>query len=231
MRLATFISLAFVLGSACSDEGFSFDTDVGGSGSSSGSGPGTTPTATMPASATSPSMTNASADGDDGTSDGDTAGTTEGPASTGSDGDGSGTASDTGRGTAQDSGSGGSTGEEPAVGVCVAACEAAEDCCPFGALGCPSDEYPNNWSCAEGACQLGGCESDQDCETFPLPSAQECLEVAGVGACLDVCESDQDCFIGSECVGTTDDGTMYCTTPTDACESDDDCDGDTVCDL
>ncbi len=114
----------------------------------------------------------------------------------------------------------------------------AEDCCEGSQPGlpsaCPSANYPNNWSCVNGACVHGGCSNDADCV---IPGF-ECVDLGGVSQCVAVCsipsggtggdcEDCDDCddpedadtdgvahFLpGTECIGVAAGGVMYCSQP------------------
>jgi hypothetical protein len=112
--------------------------------------------------------------------------------------------------------------------VCAQGCEEAADCCPLGSIGCPSDEYPNNYACTDGICEFGGCTDNAECES--ILEQNECHPVNGVGTCFEPCEENGDCLVG-ECVGMADDGSMFCTTETPPCEEDDDCAGLGLCNV
>ncbi len=144
-----------------------------------------------------------------------------------------GSATSDGDTTAATDGSG-SSGDAPTAGVCVATCREDQDCCPFGALGCPSEDYPNNWSCDEGFCAFGGCSEDAECIDLLDPS-QECHPISGIGTCFEPCREDGDCamLLGRDgtCTGVADDGSMYCEVPVDPCRTDDDCGGSGTCDV
>lgn len=172
-----------------------------------------------------------------GTAEGEDAATsTPDPADDGEDAEtaSSGAAEDDGAGSAGQSGgsggnSGGGTGDPGGVGLCALPCEADADCCPFGALGCPGDAYPNNWSCIDGACSFGGCRSDADCDGLLGLGPEECHAVAGVPTCVAPCDGG-GCGLGTQCVGEADDATTFCAPPGEApCEADDDCDGAGIC--
>lgn len=215
-----FLSLSLV---GCGDDG---GTPAGDTGTGSSSGTSGSPTSAPPSTTMPP--------GDDGDDD-DASATASATGS--STGEPPATGDDTGSSTGGDSGSGsgsesGSTGGGAAAGVCVPACREDADCCPLGSIGCPGEDYPNNWTCVEGACQFGGCAETADCTTLIPIGDPECLVVSDIGVCAETCESDDDCPLGSgtTCIGTADDGTMYCTTPVDPCESDDDCNGSGTCD-
>lgn len=201
------------------------DTGTGSSGETGGSPTSSPPATTVPGD-----------DGDDGTPTTSVDDTTGGdpPGTTGEDtgpatGDDTATGTDTGNGSESGTGTGGA----PDAGVCVASCREDADCCPFGAIGCPGDDYPNNWTCVDGACQNGGCSENADCASIIPIGNPECIVVSGVGVCAEPCEREGDCpqAGGTECVGVADDASMYCTTPVDPCENDDDCDGAGVCDV
>lgn len=162
------------------------------------------------------------ADTSDPSSSGDTAGATDSGDSTGpgSSGD-SGDSGDSTDGT-------GETGGEQA-GYCAQSCNEDADCCPLGSVLCPSEDYPDNWSCVDNVCEFGGCQSDDDCQSV-VSQDDTCHEIGGVGTCFDPCAEDQDCAQGLTCTGVADDGAMYCTAEVPPCESDDDCGGFGVCD-
>lgn len=80
------------------------------------------------------------------------------------------------------------------------ACTVDADCCapPVVSLGfaCPSDAYPNNWSCESNVCVQRsstiadkGCSNDADC-LFP---GFICATMSGIGHCVAPCESTADC--------------------------------------
>lgn len=217
MRI-TFISLCVLAAAAagCSDDGGTLPADTD-EGSGSGSGGGTTVPMTT--------MTTAPGDGGSATGSGD-----EGSATTTATTDADTTGGDAGSSTGDGSATDDSTGGTPAAGVCVAACEADADCCPLGSIGCPGKDYPNNWTCDEGACSSGGCSEDADCESLVPLTNDECHPIGGVGTCFEPCKDDGDCMGDTECIGEADDGTMYCSAPVDPCKSDDDCDGAGICD-
>lgn len=214
------ISLAIAGCSDASDPATS-DDDTGTS-SETGSSPTSSPPAT-----TVPS------DDDDGSGSASATGSATGDDTGPATGDDTGPGTDDGPATDTGSGSESGTGGGGDSGVCVAACREDADCCPFGAIGCPSEDYPNNWTCVEGACQFGGCSESAECTSIIPIGDPECLAVSGVGACVEPCEDDGDCppASGTECVGMADDGTMYCTTPVEPCEDDDACEGSGVCDV
>jgi hypothetical protein len=73
---------------------------------------------------------------------------------------------------------------------------------------CPSDVYPNNWTCTEnGQCVHGGCGSDSDC-----PNSMRCLDpnedATETFFCVKSCEVDADCnyaYSDTLCTGLADD--------------------------
>jgi hypothetical protein len=212
-----FISLA-ITGCPGADDPATEDDTGSSTGSDSGSPTSTPPATTVPGD-----------DGDDGSASASATGSSTGePPATGDD-TGPTTGDDSDSGSGSESSSGG--GEQ--AGVCVAACREDADCCPFGAIGCPGEDYPNNWTCVEGACQFGGCSETADCTSIIPIGDPECIAVSGVGVCAEACEKDGDCppASGTECIGVADDGSMYCTTPVDPCENDDDCEGSGTCDV
>ncbi|GEM_PF-1676907 len=113
-------------------------------------------------------------------------------------------------------------------GECKESCMEDMDCCPLGALGCPSENYPNNWTCTDGVCVFGGCENNDDCGN---PLVEECHPIDGVGTCFDPCANDADCalLLGTQCIGMADDDVMRCEAPTEPCEKDSDCLGGGIC--
>ena len=203
------VALLCVPLAACGDDGQATDGTPADSGSTSDVE--ATTTGSSPTSSTDPSTTDdpSTTSAGSATSDGDT--------TAGEGGDGS-----------------GSTGGGPTAGVCAATCENADDCCPLGALGCPSGDYPNNWSCEDGFCAFGGCSEDAECTDLLDPNS-ECHPISGIGTCFEPCREDGDCMmlLGADgtCTGMADDGTMYCEVAVDPCRTDDDCGGNGTCDV
>ncbi|KIG14309.1 Endo-1,4-beta-xylanase A precursor [Enhygromyxa salina] len=162
-------------------------------------------------------------DGDSGDGDGDP-GDGDGDSGDG-DGDGDGDSGD---------GDGDTTGDgDGDAGYCAMGCEEDSDCCPMGSLDCPSDNYPNNWSCsAQGVCEFGGCANDDDCGG--LLQSQECHPIGDLPTCFEPCANDADCALqpGTTCSGVADDDVKYCAPePAPACEGDADCGGYGICNV
>lgn len=113
-------------------------------------------------------------------------------------------------------------------GVCVTRCETPVDCCA-GDPTCPGmiGEYPYNYSCNDGACKFGECESDEQCTFGGVLEGYVCAEVDGFAGCWPSCDDDQDCedqFLqGWVCVG----GEGICQPGT--CATDAECTNGTVC--
>lgn len=73
---------------------------------------------------------------------------------------------------------------------------------------CPSDVYPNNWTCdGSGNCVHGGCTSDSDC-----PASMTCLDPEedsdDIGFCVKTCEETLEvpdpcnyAYTGTMCTG------------------------------
>jgi len=206
------ISMSLLI--ACGDEGEAGSADTGSSESSDTSarttGSVTITTSTSGASTTATSST--------------TSATTQ---STGETGE---TGVDSSGGVGTDTGAGTETGGATA-GTCQQGCNEAGDCSPPNAMNCPSDEYPNNWTCADNLCVFGGCAGDNDCPNLPL--GQECHEIDGVGTCFVPCGNDLECAAqpGTSCDGVADDDAMYCAAAPQPCENDDDCNGAGTCDV
>lgn len=145
------------------------------------------------------------------------------------DDDGAASVGHEGSGGNSGGGTGGPTGDRGPTGTCAEPCEVDADCCPFGALGCPADAYPNNWSCVDGGCSFGGCGSDADCDGLLGLGPGECIEVGGLPTCVTPCDGG-GCGLGMQCVGVADDASTFCAAAADApCENDDDCGGAGVC--
>lgn len=136
---------------------------------------------------------------------------------------------DSGSDDSESDGTAGDTTGGPDAGTCAMGCEEAIDCCPLGAVDCPSETYPDNWSCVENVCVFGGCSTNDDCESGVNPG-QSCHEVDGTGVCFDPCAENNDCEGEATCTGVADDGMMFCELPVPACEDDSDCNGAGICD-
>lgn len=87
-------------------------------------------------------------------------------------------------------------------------CEGLQPSTDTDGTACPSDVYPNNWTCdLEGNCVHGGCTSHDDC-----PGSMQCLdpEEDSTGAlfCVKTCEDDADCnfiYNALKCTGVAHD--------------------------
>ncbi|WP_437305901.1 hypothetical protein [Sorangium sp. So ce388] len=134
-------------------------------------------------------------------------------------------------------GQGGSGGQEPQERYCAKSCDVPADCCPTGTPDCPSDTYPNNWTCNDGICVAPQCSTTADCATAGSPPGNDCLPVGGRMACVRTCTIGEDCGVsGAECSGRAVNGAMYCQFPF-MCTESSQCngfgiciDGDCVCD-
>jgi len=77
---------------------------------------------------------------------------------------------------------------------------------------CPGTAYPTQVECIAGQCAPAECTTNEDC---PFPEMQMCHAIVGRDHCVYPCTDDQQCEInynmpGTSCVGTTDDGTQFC---------------------
>lgn len=75
-------------------------------------------------------------------------------------------------------------------------------------MGCPNDQYPNNYTCGNGGCLNPQCGSTSDC-TAQNPKF-DCFKVGGVKDCLFKCMNDTECAVPLKCMGSDDDGKKYC---------------------
>lgn len=119
------------------------------------------------------------------------------------------------------------------VGSCATRCADAADCCtPGDPSACPG-RYPRNWSCEDGFCSLGGCQSDEDCQSGGLHPELECHPAGGRGICFDPCVQDADCAAtpGATCRGPVDDGARLCGAFVFGCADDSECFDWGVCDV
>lgn len=147
-------------------------------------------------------------------------------------GTGSGSAGSGGGGGTTSGGSSSSDGGEtenyvPDPVACVSpSCVSPADCCvgiqpsvttglEADDAGCPSNEFPNNWSCETGLCVHGGCTSDSDCNLYN--SGLEYVVVGSTGFCVLPCVQDADCpdldgngFPDTLCTGQADDLSGFC---------------------
>ena len=170
-------------------------------------------------------------DGGDSTGDDDATGDESGDATGDGDGDGDGDATGDGDGDATGDGDGDATGD----GYCAMGCIEDADCCPDGSLNCPSENYPDNYSCNDqGVCEFGGCSNNDDCTSNGLFPNMECHAISDQPTCFEPCANDTGCLLqpGTTCSGVADDGTMYCAAEAEApCEDDVDCAGFGICDV
>ncbi len=152
--------------------------------------------------------------------------TTAGDAATSSESESNGETDSTGE---SESGSG-ETGDAPLTGVCRLGCNEAADCCPVGSINCPGD-YPNNWACEAGLCELPGCQTNEQCAAIGNFADIECHPIAGTGSCFVPCEADADCVSlpDASCSGVADDGARFCLVES-LCQTDADCAGEGRCD-
>lgn len=82
--------------------------------------------------------------------------------------------------------------------------------------GCPSNSFPNNWSCdGNDFCVHGGCQTDIDCNS--AETGLSCKAVGTVGYCVLPCVNDTDCpdldgngHSDMLCTGDADDLTEFC---------------------
>jgi hypothetical protein len=112
----------------------------------------------------------------------------------------------------------------PVLGYCTKPCGTVGDCCPAGSMGCPSNSYPNNYTCDKGACKSPECATTADCSA--LDPAQDCLALSGFKTCVDACAKDGDCKAPATCSGLDDNGKKYCLAPSGGgCTDDASCSG------
>ena len=127
-------------------------------------------------------------------------------------------ATTSGPSTDADTGSGSSgladstTGEAVPMGPpkCTKTCIVPGECCPPGVEGCPSSDYPNNWTCVDDLCVDPQCASDAEC------GGGACLTIFGLNSCATPCSEDGDCAVISDiaaCAGMADDGQGFCIEP------------------
>jgi hypothetical protein len=154
---------------------------------------------------------------------------------TGAGGAGTGGAGTGGAGTGG-GGTGGATTTSTSAGVsmCVMGCTTAADCCQ-GAANCPGD-YPANWECNAGVCNMGQCSTDDQCTYGGVLPNNKCLTLDLAGkdykVCAGSCAADADCSTGTACTGVAKNGTdKYCqsTAVAPKCTADADCNGSGKC--
>jgi hypothetical protein len=112
--------------------------------------------------------------------------------------------------------------------ICKRAGEIAATCCPAGQENCPSQAYPGNYGCQDGACVPPLCMNDVECEG-ETPGTT-CHDVDGAPRCVALCDADpMVCDIaGQSCLGQTDAGSSFCRAScTDGTVF---CSGGTICD-
>ena len=102
----------------------------------------------------------------------------------------------------------------PVYGYCTKPCGTVVNCCPptsstgTGSI-CPTDMYPNNPTCIQGACHSPQCSLQTDCGV--VGSNQDCLALSGQHICGDTCTENKDCTtVGATCSGADDQGKKYC---------------------
>jgi hypothetical protein len=138
-----------------------------------------------------------------------TSATSDGASTTGGGGAPStSSASGTGGEATASSSSASSSSGGPVYGYCTKPCGTVADCCPAGSMGCPSNMYPNNYSCDKSACKAPQCASTADCAA--VDPTQECLVLPGFNACSATCKNDGECMAPATCSGVDANGKKYC---------------------
>lgn len=132
------------------------------------------------------------------------------------------TAAGTGGGASTSSASSTGTGMAT-LGYCTKPCGTVVDCCPVGSVGCPSNMYPNNYSCDKSACKAPQCATTADCAA--VDPTQECLVLPGFNACSATCKSDGECTAPATCSGVDNNGKKYCLSSGGGCTDDASCGG------
>lgn len=130
-------------------------------------------------------------------------------------------------------GGGGSAGGNAASGYCAKGCSMRADCCPMGATDCPSDRYPNNWTCeSDGICGPPQCAAKEDCTAMGTQPDYDCVSISGSRTCAGICLLDTDCTAPNRCTGVADDMTKYCQPEvvSTECTTDAECHGFGRCD-
>jgi hypothetical protein len=110
-----------------------------------------------------------------------------------------------------------------APGYCTKPCGTVIDCCPAGAVNCPSNMYPNNYACDKSACKAPQCATTADCSA--LDPTQDCLALSGFNSCSSTCVNDGDCSAPATCSGVDDNGKKYCLSSGGGCVDDASCSG------
>lgn len=119
---------------------------------------------------------------------------------------------------------GSSTGTgAPVYGTCAPPCAVAANCCTPGDPACPSNTYPNNWTCTGGACQQPQCATTADC-TAESPKL-DCFALSGTNSCAFACAVDGDCKAPQTCSGKDDNGKKFCLAMGSGCKDDAFCKG------
>ena len=111
----------------------------------------------------------------------------------------------------------------PVYGICAPPCMIAADCCTPGDPACPSNKYPNNYTCLGGACQSPQCATMSDC-TAESPKL-DCFALSGTNSCAFACALDTDCNAPQTCSGKDDNGKKFCLAMGSGCKDDAFCKG------
>jgi hypothetical protein len=149
-----------------------------------------------------------------------TGGASTSSSATSTSGSGGGTTTATsGSSTSATTGVGSSTGTGgPLYGTCAPPCAVAADCCTPGDPACPSNKYPNNFTCVGGACQQPQCATTADC-TAESPKL-DCFALSGTNSCAFACAVDGDCNAPQTCSGKDDNGKKFCLAMGSGCKDD-----------
>lgn len=111
----------------------------------------------------------------------------------------------------------------PVLGYCTKPCGTVADCCPQGAINCPSNMYPNNYTCDKNACKSPECATTADCAA--IDPKQDCLAEQGFNSCATTCVNDGDCLAPATCSGVDDNNKKYCLSSGGGCANDAACNG------
>ena len=76
--------------------------------------------------------------------------------------------------------------------------------------GCPSNTYPNNFTCINGVCGSPQCSVKADCTFGGQLPQYDCTTIKGFHACVEPCKLDTDCGAPSKCIGVDDAMNKYC---------------------